>query len=269
MKLNLKFQEESIQVLENFYLPDLAVIGGIAVETIVSSDAINTVLGGRGGRITLYLKKLGIKSNVFSFLGQDEYLNFILDTLDSNGIPITWSLNPEGNIKIVRILDKNEKYFTENKSILSVNPFFMDEFICGIKNVFIKYENWNFGFHNMFGLKDKKIYIDIKDKEISDDMNGCYLFIETDDLKETVYKCKKYNFSDFTVFSDNIIFFNGKVYEFDKCEHNYYEEAVSSYESVFIYSNIAGYNFFDSHLLAIKGFEYTYKTGMMIPRQKL
>lgn len=67
MKLNLKFQEESIQVLENFYLPDLAVIGGIAVETIVSSDGINTVLGGRGGRITLYLKKLGIKSNVFLF----------------------------------------------------------------------------------------------------------------------------------------------------------------------------------------------------------
>lgn len=252
------FKEELLSFFSKFNLPEIALIGGINIEHIVEkNNTIKTIVGGRSGRLAIFLKKAGLYPEVFSFLGQDEFLNIILNYFDSKNIPITWSVNPAGTNIDVRILKEGKVYSDKRDENLTISPIFLEEFLNNVENIFIKVEKWNIDILDYIIYKKKNIFLDLTFEEALrfKNLNNVYCFVKDNEIPNLNIKVPH----NTIIFSKNSILFNNKVYLFEK--KLFLEEAISSYQASFIYGTLKNLSFNFINETSIKSFESAYKNG--------
>ncbi|BBE30451.1 hypothetical protein OSSY52_05920 [Tepiditoga spiralis] len=250
------FKEEFLSIFSKNNLPEIALIGGINIEHIVGkNNNIKTIVGGRSGRLSVFLKKTGLYPEVFSFLGQDEFLNMILNYFDSQNIPITWSINPSGNNIDVRILKESKVYSDKRDENLTISPIFLDEFLNNIENIFIKVEKWNIDILDYIIYKKKNIFLDLTFDEALkfENLKNVYCFVKNNEIPKSNLKVP----NNIIIFSKNNILFKNKIYSFKN--NLFLEEAISSYQASFIYGIIKNFNLNFINELSIKSFKSAYK----------
>jgi hypothetical protein len=267
LRVKYEYKEKTLSIYSQEHSPDLAVIGGIVIEHIHKivnkKSEIVTEIGGRGGRLSFYLKKYKLNPIAFSLLAEDEFLNFILNTYELNNIPLTWSLNEKYNKRKIRILDEKKYYTTDHNQELSMNSLYIEEYICNVDYLFFSYENWMKKLIDFLFGKGKKIFVDLNLDEIKSKPNfNCnFLFVSNFDKKDlSLLK---------DVASEHEIIFNRENIIIDKNKYNidaegiYYEEAVSAYQTVFLYYILTKRTIKKSHEFALEAYKKTLKEGKL------
>jgi hypothetical protein len=263
VRIEYEYREQALSIFTNRTQPDIAIIGGVAIENLIfnkKNTKIKTIIGDSGGRIAFYFKKYKLTPTVFTFLGDDVYLNMILKTFDKNGIPLTWGVNKNGNNHIIRIIDEKRKFFEINKVHEEINPILLEEALCNINHIFIKYEEWNSKIIDFNYIKGRKIFTDID--EFYDYENASfttnYLFIRNLDRKNLQNITCDYYIS----FYEDKIIQNGLEIKIKDHENNlFFDEAISAYENVFIYYIMTKRTIEKANELALEAFNKTYKDG--------
>jgi len=265
LRIKYEYKEKTLSIFSQEHTHDIAVLGGIVIEHIFENindtSDIRTEIGGRGGRLSFYLKKYKLTPTAFSFLSEDEFLNFILSTYDSNNIPLTWSPNGGKNNRKIRILNENNEYFTEYKDENEINPLYIEEYICNVDNIYFSYERWSDKLIDVLYARGKNTFVDIQLEKITGIENfSCnYLFISN--LKNLQGKKIDKLISDhIIIFNKNSIIIDDNTYDFDE-EGLYYEEAISAYQTVFIYYILTKRTIEKAHEFAFDNFKKTLKEG--------
>jgi hypothetical protein len=267
LRVKYEYKEKTFSIFSQENIPDIAVIGGIIIEHIYIQNndlsEITTEIGGRGGRLSFFLKKYKLNPIAFSFLAEDEFLNFILNTYEANNIPLTWSPNGKYNKRKIRILNENKNYFTNYSQELNMKHLYIEEYICNVDSLFFSYESWMEDLIDILFGKGKKTFVDIDLSDISQRPSfSCnFLFVSNFDKKDlSLLK---------DVASEHEIIFNRENIIIDKNKYNidaegiYYEEAVSAYQTVFLYYILTKRTIKKSHEFALEAYKKTLKEGKL------
>ncbi|MGM0642053.1 MAG: hypothetical protein ACQESN_11600 [Thermotogota bacterium] len=267
MRIKYEYKEKTLSIFSQDHSPDIAVIDGIVLEHIHEKKGdyydIRTEIGGRGGRLSFYLKKYKLTPTAFSFLAEDEFLNFILSTYDSNNIPLTWSPSGKKNNRKIRIIDEKKEYYTNYHEFLDLNPLYIEEYICNVDNIFFSYEKWAENLIDVLYSKGKNTYVDVDTSCLSgkEQFTCNYLFISNFDNLDL-------KLTNSLISDHKIIFMKDKIF-LDDVEYslynqgNYYEEAISAYQTVFLYYILTKRTIQKSHEFALETFNKVLKEGKL------
>jgi hypothetical protein len=266
LRIKYDSKEEMLAIFSNKFIPEVAIISPIVIEHIVENTGeninIKTDLGGSGFKVGYFLKTLKHYPVFFSFLGNDEYFNFIINSFDEKNIPLTWSVSPGKNPKKIRIIDENKTYFQKSSSLNSISPLFLEEFLLNIKNVIISLENWNKDIIELICYMVKNVYLNIRYNDFLEIKNSSVDYIFVDAFENNIdfnilndINCKKI----FT-FTNKKIYFN-KTIIFEIIDGIYFEEAMYAFESVFLSGLLRKFSEEYSLNLALKAFKETQVNG--------
>jgi hypothetical protein len=265
LRIKYEYKEKTLSIFSQEHSPDLAVIGGITIEHIHNKknglSEITTEIGGRGGRLSFYLKKYKLNPIAFSFLAEDEFLNFILNTYEVNNIPLTWSPNGKYNKRKIRILNENKNYFTNYQQDLNMNPLYIEEYICNVNSLFFSYESWMGDLIDILFGKGKKTFVDVDLSDISKRPSfSCnFLFVSNFNNKD-LSLLKDIACDHEIVFNRENIIIDKNEYKIDT-EGIYYEEAISAYQTVFLYYILTKRTILKSNEFALEAYKKTLKEG--------
>jgi hypothetical protein len=265
LRIKYEYKEKTLSIFSQDHSPDLAIIGGIVIEhiheKIREKSEIKTEIGGRGGRLSFYLKKYKLNPIAFSFLAEDEFLNFILSTYEVNNIPLTWSTNGKQNKRKIRIIDENKCYTTNYYQDSNVDPIYIEEYVCNVDNLFFAYEQWMDKLIDVLFCTEKKTFVDIDLSEIKSNPSFSCNFLFVSNFENKDLSVLENTISDYKIiFNKKNIQINDDKYNLD-LEGKYYEEAISAYQTVFLYYIITKRNIKKSHEFAFDAYKKTLKEG--------
>lgn len=276
MKTLYKYQEKTLSMATYEKIPDLAILGGIEIEHIIeinnNKTKIKTEVGGPGGRLAIYLKDhYFLTPSILSFLGNDEYMDLIIKTLNTRQISIIWAENPKGNTRKVRNLEENKEYLDSREENLKIDPDFLAEYLYNIKNIFISYNSWNEKIIELLNTKNRKVYVDVREDKISENSQfSCdFVFLVAENnFKELQEKTKNIRSDNKIILTKDVLSFQNKVLEIKINQKKYFEEAVSAYEANFINCIIKGSTLKNAHDWASNLYIHVLECGS-IPKEKL
>ena len=269
MRIDPYIKEKLSPLFSEVKPPDVAILGGIEVEHTIKkcsgNYSIDTFIGGNGTRTALELKGLGIIPSILAFLGQDEFLNMILNFLDSKNISVRWTPN---NLKTQRRLtftDTAEVILQRNDYIITINPIFIEEFIYNVKAVLVNVERWNVDIIDFLSYEKKMTFVHA-DLDIIDSFSfSCKtLFIKSNDIHKALEAASKANYESMIIFAHDEIYFDGLTIKPDICSKEYRDQAVSVYEAVFIESVLHDMSYAQAHEYAFRYFAYVLANGSKI-----